>query len=66
MAISDRDDLEGMFGVDNIAQWADLDNNQNAANILTRITAAVDYAEAEVYDRLRGGPQSARNLMDVF
>ncbi len=46
-------DLENTFGASNVKQWSNLDNTTSQANA-ARITAAIDWAEARVNDRLRG------------
>ena len=48
-------DIEDIFGVDNVAKWADKDEDQNATKIAARIAKAIDYATADFYDRIRGG-----------
>ena len=56
MSYCARADIESVFGVENVKQWADLDNDEVSTKIAARITAAIAYAQAEVDDRLRGGP----------
>ena len=55
MAYCDRDNVEDRFGNSNVAAWADLDNDEDAAKILARITAAIVAADADIDDLLRGG-----------
>ncbi len=51
-----RSDVEDVFGVVNVARWADLDNDQDATKIANRINRAIVWATAEMEDRLRNGP----------
>lgn len=48
-----RSDLEAMFGVANIAMWADLDNDGDAGKITARITWAIELATDELKSRMR-------------
>ena len=50
-----RSDVEDIFGVDNVAKWADKDKDQIAAKIAARIAKAITAATANFYDQLRGG-----------
>lgn len=50
-----RADIEDLFGTTNVARWADLENQGNAAHITTRIDRARVVATARINDRLRGG-----------
>lgn len=45
-------DLENVFGRDNINHWADLDNDDNAGTISSRINWAINLATAEVQAQL--------------
>ena len=54
MAYSTEDDLNAIFGPDNIQAWADLDNDDDADKIDARITAAIAVADAQIDDFLRG------------
>lgn len=54
----ERSDIETIFGIAEVKTWADLDNNQVAADIANRITAAIAYAQNQIDDRLRGGPHT--------
>ena len=56
MAYAIRTDVEAVFGVENAEKWADLENDQVAADITARIAAALAFAEDEIDNRLRGGP----------
>ena len=47
-----RADIEALFGVDNVAQWSNLDNDDAQAKD-SRITSAINYATAWVNDRFR-------------
>ena len=55
MAYCTRADIEARHGVTNLDRWADLDSDDNAANITARITAAIVYADARIDSELRGG-----------
>lgn len=48
-----RSDVESIFGTENVAQWADLDNDQDATNIATRIADAILDADAYIDDQMR-------------
>jgi len=48
-----RSNVEDQFGVNNIADWADLDRDEDATKITNRITTAISYAEALVEGKLR-------------
>lgn len=50
-----QSDVEGQFGVNNIAVWSQLDNTTTSADT-SRISDAIDNAEQTVEDRFRGGP----------
>ena len=50
-----RSDIEDVFGVANVATWADLDNNDDSQLSYARITKSIALATAEVDERLRGG-----------
>lgn len=49
-----QSDIEASYGVENIAQWSNLDNDDAQANV-ARITTAITYAEAYIDDKLRDG-----------
>jgi phage gp36-like protein len=51
----DQTYLEQRFGPANIAKWADLDNDGDAAAIAERIATALELATDEIDDELRGG-----------
>jgi len=51
-----RSDIEDVFGVDNVAQWADLDNDQDPNKISARIDRALQWATGEIDSYLRRGP----------
>lgn len=53
-----RSDVEAQYGVDNVAKWADLNNNENASEIEARIVIACEEADVELNSRLRHGPYS--------
>ncbi len=48
-----RSNIEAVFGVTNISNWADLDNDQDADNITARITRAIVVVGAEIDDIFR-------------
>ena len=50
----ERADVENVFGVDNVAEWADLDNDANATTIENQITWAIAAAGDEIDDYMRG------------
>ncbi len=56
MAYCIRADVEKQYGVDNVAKWADLNNNDVAAEITAQIIAAIVEADNEIDSRLRLGP----------
>ena len=58
MSYCTRSDIEDLFGPLNVAKWADLDNDQDAAAIAARIARAIAVSSAKIDDRLRGGPYS--------
>ncbi len=58
MSYCTRSDIEDLFGPLNVAKWADLDNDQDATAIASRIARAIAVATARIDDRLRGGPYS--------
>ena len=47
-----RADVEQVFGVKNVAMWADVDNDANAGTITARITWAIAEAAREINSRL--------------
>lgn len=49
-----RDDIENVFGRENVIKWADLDGAEDAAHVSTRVTWAITKADEEIDDRLRG------------
>ena len=66
-----RSDIEDLFGVVNVAKWADLDNDADATKIAARIARAITGASASIDDRLRdslyvlpitGSPSTLVNL----
>lgn len=50
-----REDLELKFGKRNIAKWADLDGEDEEANINARIDSICDIASAQADALVRGG-----------
>ena len=51
----DRGDLETIFGVNNVARWADLDNDESELVISRRIEWACQWATEFVNSRLQYG-----------
>lgn len=51
-----RDELEDMFGVSNVQQWADLDNDRNASKIAARVRWAAQSMTDDVKLDLIGSP----------
>lgn len=51
-----RTDIESLFGIDNVKNWADLDSDQDPDKIAARIVKAIAYAQADLDSRLLGGP----------
>ena len=49
-----RADIENIFGVVNVAAWADMTGNQNAAEIAARVAWAISAASDELDDLMRG------------
>lgn len=56
MAYCVRVDIETLFGVNNVTNWADLDNDADAGKITARITAAIAAADDFIDSFLRDGP----------
>jgi len=48
MAYCEREDLESIFGAQNIAKWADLDSSEHTGAIENRIAHAIAIADAEI------------------
>jgi len=55
MAYITQSNIEDLFGVQNVAEWSNLENDGTGADT-DRIESAIEYAESYVDDRLRGGP----------
>lgn len=53
--LCERADIEAIFGKDNVAKWADLDEGQSPAKIASRIARAIADTTVDFYDRIRGG-----------
>ena len=51
-----RADIEAFFGTEPVKTWADLNENENSAEIAARIITAIEFADNEIDDYLRGGP----------
>lgn len=51
-----KSDVEAKFGVDNVAEWANLDNADPPVDADDRIDAAIAYAEAHFHLLMRRGP----------
>ncbi len=56
MSYSVKSNIEAVFGVANVAKWADLDNDEDEAKIAARVAAAIAVADEEMNDVLRTGP----------
>lgn len=52
MAYAVKTDVEARFGVDNVASWSNLDND-DAATSDARVDTAISVAEARINDRFR-------------
>jgi len=48
-----QSDVEAQFGVTNVNDWADIDNDGNATTISNRISTAISYGEGMFEGRLR-------------
>ncbi|MFG0247836.1 MAG: phage protein Gp36 family protein [Phycisphaeraceae bacterium JB051] len=48
MSYSTRTDIEDIFGIANVASWADLDSDEDATKITNRITRAIAHADAMI------------------
>jgi hypothetical protein len=53
---ANRADIELIFGLSNVAQWADVDNDNDSSKIDTRICWALQSAKAYFDDMLNNGP----------
>ncbi len=53
MAYSTQTIIETIYGATNVAEWADMDNDEGAVDIAARIARAIVVADAEIDDRLR-------------
>lgn len=53
MSYCAKSDIESVFGVSNVDNWADLDNDADASKIAARIARAIVVAESEVNDIFR-------------
>ena len=51
-----RNDIEQIYGVENILKWADLDNDADATKIADRVLWALELSHSRLNDLLRGGP----------
>ncbi len=51
-----RAHMESMFGRENIAKWADMENTEDAQLGFSRVSRSIVVATAEIDDRLRDGP----------
>jgi len=56
MAYCTRAEVESQYGVENVAEWADLDNDADAAKIAARIAAEIASADTEIDSILRASP----------
>jgi len=55
MAYITQSNIEGVFGVQNVAEWSNLENDGSGAST-ARIALAITFAEEYVEDRFRDGP----------
>lgn len=53
MSYCERTDIEDRYGVANVLDWADLDDDGHATKITNRIASTIDYASTFIDDRLR-------------
>lgn len=53
MSYCNKANVESVFGVTNIANWADLDNDQDGVKIEARIDRAIVVVSAEIDDIIR-------------
>jgi phage gp36-like protein len=53
---AERTDVELAFGQTNVSKWADVNNDEDADDIETRICWALSNGHAYINDRLNGGP----------
>ena len=51
----ERSDVEAVYGLSNVAKWADLDNDGDTEKIEARITKALAWAQEEIDSYFRGG-----------
>ncbi len=51
-----RQNVEDIYGPDNVIKWADLDNDRDSNKIEDRIVCIIDKATEEIECRLRDGP----------
>jgi len=56
MGYATRTDVENVFGKGNVTKWADVEGENNATFVTTRVTEALSYADERVDDMLRDGP----------
>lgn len=56
MSYCSREDIEAIFGAKNLSVWADIESESDSELIASRITRAIDVADAEVDSVLAGGP----------
>lgn len=59
------DDLNNMFGRDNVFQWADLDNSEDQYSVAKRLAWAIRSATRDAIARLSGGPVNPAKLTGV-
>lgn len=56
MAYCTRTDIETLFGANNVAAWADLDNDEDTVKVAARIVAAIVTADDFIESYMRDGP----------
>lgn len=60
-----RGDVENFYGVDNVAKWADKNNNGNASEISTAIAYAIMMADADIRAKLTGSKWTMPQAGDI-
>lgn len=48
MSYNTREDIEDVFGIENVTKWADLDNDADATKIADRIARSITYAAGKI------------------
>jgi len=63
--ISNRDDIEKLFGKENVKRWANPDNDGDHETVVNRIDWANEYAEQEFLGRIAEGPYDIIAIRDT-